>query len=109
MFVRISPVLKQREGARKERARTEIIMSQLPSSVPVRQNSSPSCPRKCAFYKLVAFALRAKCRRVARFYKRENINVSFPSAACLRYESVTTTTTATTTFNLSQTAEIILP
>jgi len=61
-------------------------------------------PRKYTFYKLAAFALRATCRRPARFCKRKNINVSFPPAVCLRRESVTMTMITTTTFNLSQSA-----
>lgn len=100
--------LKQREGAWivpahvKERARTKIITSELPSSVAVWQNSSPSCSRKYAFHELAAFVLCAKCRCAACFYKCENINVSFPPTACLHHES--DDNDDNTTFNLSKTA-----
>lgn len=55
--------------------------------LPVRQNSSPTCPRrKYALYKLAAYTCVrfacAKCRRAfinaTHFYRCENINISFP-------------------------------
>lgn len=84
-------VLKQREEARialgKERARTEIIMSELPSSAPVWRNSLSPCRVNTRFINSPrCVALRAAAP--PRFYKRENINVSFPpTASAWRHES----------------------
>jgi len=109
-FVLVSPVFKRCEGARIALANVKEASWNGNNKVhPLLYRYDGirlRVPRKYTFYKLAAFALRAKCRRPARFCKGKNINVSFPPAVCVRYESVTTTTTTTTTtFNLSQTAK----